>query len=199
MGWLIALAVMAGLAVVPLGVSAKYDADGPMVRLIAGPARVTLYPTKKKLGKAAEQKAEKKPAASHGQAGNKNGGKLSDFVPIVRAVLDFLVDFRRKLRVDRLEMQLTLAGDDPCDLAVNYGRSWAALEGLMPQLERFFVIKKKDMNIACDFTAAQTQIYARLDLTITLGRLLCVAVCHGSRVLREFLRIIKLRKGGALQ
>ena len=198
MGWLIALAVIAGLAVLPLGISAKYGNDGPLVQLIAGPVRVTLYPGKKKRKKP-EKTAPKEQKKAQGQAGDKKGGALSDFLPLVRVILDFLVDFRRKLRVEMLELQLTLAGDDPCDLAVNYGRAWAALEGLMPQLERFFIIKKKDMHIACDFTAEKTVAYARLDLTITLGRLLCIAATHGSRVLREFLRIVKLRKGGALQ
>jgi len=200
-GWLIALAVIAGLAILPLGVSAKYEAGGPLVRLILGALRFTLYPAKKK-DAAAEKPAKKKKAPS-AQAQEpkekKQGGTVSDFLPIVRAILDFLVDFRRKIRVNVLEMKLILAGDDPCDLAVNYGRAWAALGNLMPQLERFFIIKKRDLQVKCDFTAEQMYIYARLDITITLGRLLGIAVRHGTRVLREFLRIMKSRKGGALQ
>ena len=48
MGWLIALVLLAALALLPLGVSARYDALGPVVRLIAGPLRIRLYPRKKK-------------------------------------------------------------------------------------------------------------------------------------------------------
>ena len=33
-GWLIALAVIVGLAIMPLGVAARYDEDGPLLRLI---------------------------------------------------------------------------------------------------------------------------------------------------------------------
>ncbi len=199
MGWLIALAVIAGLAILPLGVSAKYDVNGPLVQLIVGPLRTTLYPGRKDKPRKKAAKQTSGQAKSQGQTSAKKGGAAADFVPIIRAVLDFLVDFRRKIRVDLLQLQLTLAGDDPCDLAVNYGKAWAALGNLMPQLERFFIIKNRNLNIDCDFTAEKTEVYARLDLTITLGRLLCIAVCHGSRVLREYLRIAKFRKGGALQ
>ena len=122
---------------------------------------------------------------------------MSEFLPIVRAILEFLVDLRHKLRVNLLQLHLVLAEDDPCDLAVHYGDAWAILEGLIPQAERFFIIKKRDLQIDCDFTAEHTRIRARLDLTITLGRLLMVLLFHGSKVLREILKIIKLRKGGA--
>ena len=96
-------------------------------------------------------------------------------------------------------MKLTMAGGDPCDLAVNYGRAWAALGTLEPQLDRLFVIKKKDLQILCDFEDSETKIAARLDLTITVGRLLWLIARYGVRVLREFLSIMKLRKGGAVK
>ena len=196
MGWVIALAVMAGLAFLPLGVSAKYGSEGPLVRLLVGPVGITLYPGREK--KKADRQTKEEPK-EQGKAGEQKGGALSDFMPLVRAVLDFLVDFRRKIRVRTLQLKLTLAGGDPCDLAVNYGRAWAALEGLMPQLDRFFIIKDRQLDVACDFTAERTEIYARLDITITIGRLLLIAAKHGRRVLREFLRIVKLRKDGAMQ
>lgn len=203
MGWLIALAVMVLLAMLPLGVSAKYEAGGPLIRLIAGPFRMTLFPMKKKDKPKEEKKpkpkktskpADKKPEPADKE---KSGGKWTDFLPLVQVGLDFLGDFRRKLRVDRLEMKLILAADDPCDLAVNYGRAWAALGNLWPRLERLFVIKKRDVQVECDFTASETVIFARLDLTITLGRLISLGVRYGIRALKEYLNIMKSRKGGA--
>ena len=111
--------------------------------------------------------------------------------------LDFLGSFRRKLRVNRLDLKLTMAGDDPCDLAINYGRAWAAVGNLMPQLERLFVIKDRNIEVACDFTASQTLVEFRSEVTITLGRLLSLAVVYGIRVFREFWKIKTKRKGGA--
>ena len=48
MGWLIALAVLILLGCLPLGIKACYDAAGPSVALIIGPARVPVFPGKKK-------------------------------------------------------------------------------------------------------------------------------------------------------
>jgi len=202
MGWLIALAVIVLLAILPLGVSAIYDEAGPLVRLIVGPVRLQVYPEKKKSSapkKTKKKKKEEKPAQTGAASGTTRGGKLTDFLPIVYTILDFLVDFRRKIRVNRLEMKLTMAGDDPCDLAVNYGRAWAALGNLEPQLDRLFIIKKKDLQVQCDFEETDTRITARLDLTITLGRLLGLIGRYGIRALREYLSIMNLRKGGAVK
>ena len=204
-GWLIALAIIVLLAVLPLGVSAIYDTGGPKVRLILGPYKMILFPKEKKEKKAKEkkqktEKATKKKTKEAPKPKEKSGGSISDFFPLVDALLDFLGDFFcRKLRVNRLELNLVLAGDDPCDLAVNYGRAWAALGNLVPVLERFFVIKKRDMQVQCDFTAEKTVVYGRLDLSITLGRLLSLGVRYGIRVLREFIQITKLRKGGTVK
>ena len=214
-GWLIALAVVVGLAMLPLGVSAKFDSAGPLVRIIAGPVRLKLFPAAKRERK--QKAADTKEFSSTVQPKKENqgskksepqkdekpkedkGGKLTDFLPLVQVALDFLGDFRRKLRVDRLELKLILAGEDPCDLAVNYGRTWAAVGNLFPLLERIFVIKKRDVEVECDFTAEDTAVIARLDLTITLGRILTLALRYGIRGLKEYLNIKKLRKGGALK
>ena len=206
MGWLIFLAILVLLAILPLGASVLYDADGPRVRIVAGPLKIQVFPMKKKPKKdkpkkEKPKKEQKKPA----QAGEeqkpfpkpKTGGSWTDFLPLVQVVLDLLNDLRRKLRINELKLHLTLAGDDPCDLAVNYGRMNASLAALIAQLERVLVIKKRDVHIDCDFTANETVILARLDLTITLGRILAAVFKFAFRALVEYLKIMKKRKGGA--
>lgn len=200
MGWLIALAAVALICFVPIGVSARYDGNGPLVKVIAGPFRTTVVPGKKKAKakKPAKDKKESDPkSATSGQKAK--GGSWADFRPLVDAVLDFLGDFGRKLRVNRLELDVVLAGEDPCDLAINYGRANAALGGLISQLERIFVIKKRNTQVQCDFLAEKTLVAARLDLTITIGRLFHLGFRHGIRGLRELINIMKLRKGGAVK
>ena len=208
MGWLIALAVLVLLAILPLGASVLYDEDGPRVRIVAGPLKIQVFPLKKKpkknKPKAEKPKKDKKPkkAAPEGEKPEpfpkpKTGGSWTDFLPLVRVALDLLNDLRRKLRVNELKLHLTMAGDDPCDLAVNYGRMNASLATLIAQLERFLVIKKRDVHIDCDFAASETVILARLDLTITLGRIISIAAVYGVRALTTFLKIKKQREGGA--
>ncbi len=202
MGWLIALVIVVLIAILPVGASIIYDADGLVLRLLLGWIRIRLFPKKQKktaVKQKQEQKAKPEKKSKTGQQSKKepSGGRFLDFLPLVRIALEFLGSFRRKLRLDCMELKLTMAAEDPCDLAVNYGRAWAALGNLMPQLERLFVIKKRDLQIQCDFAGAEPVIYARLDVTITVGRLLGLVVKYGFKAVREFMNIMKLRKGGA--
>lgn len=201
MGWAIALAVLVLLAILPIGVSAIYDAGGAVIWVIAGPVRFKVYPSRKKKNDKKEGKNEKKESKKGATSGaaEKKGGSITDFFPLVQVVLDFVREFFRVLRVKRLELKIIMAGDDPSDLAINYGKAWAAMGNLIPLLEQCFVIKKRDMEVECDFTADSTTVYARADLTITLGKLLSRTLWHGGRALREYMKIINLRKGGAVK
>ena len=209
MGIWITAAFLLALAILPLGIRVRYNEAGFLLRVIAGPVKITVFPRKKKpkkqKAKQKKQNAEKSPESTDSGDNppqppkplpepREKGGSLTRFLPLVRLGLKFLGDFRRKLRVDNLCLRLILAGDDPCDLAVNYGRVWAAASNLMPQLERLFVIKKRDIRVECDFTAEEISVIAHVDITITLGRLLTLAVVYGIRVLFEFLSM--KRKGG---
>lgn len=204
MGWLIGALILFGLAWLPLGVRCRYDAQGPFAWLLIGPVRIRLYPTKgKKKAKKPEEKPKEKKQPDQKKPGTtepeKEGGSLRDFLPLLQVAKDFLGDLRRKLRVNRLEMTLTMAGEDPCDLAVNYGRAWAAVGSILPQLERLFVIKKKQVRVNCDFVGVETTFFLRMDLTLTVWRMLSLAVSHGVRALREYLKINNQKKGGAVK
>ena len=214
-GW-ITLGVLALLAILPLGVRIRYDAQGPLVKLIVGPVKLTVYPRPKK-----EKKSPKKEIAKSASADvqpeepllpdppqpppvpknekKPSGGSLTDFLPFIKLGLDFLGDFRRKLRVNHLYLRLILASSDPCDLAVNYGKTWTAVGNLMPVLDRWFVIKKRDVEVECDFTASETKVIARMDITMTLGRLLTLVAVYACRGLKEFIQFRNIRKGGAVK
>ena len=198
MGWLIALAVLCGLAMIPVGFRAVYQAQKPGVWLLIGPVKLRVYPAKPK-EKRVKEKPEKKQTTKSSATGKptEKGGSYRDFLPIVRAIIAFLDHFRRKIRVNDLVIKLVLADGDPCDLAVNYGKAWAALGTLMPQLERLFVIKKRDLEIECDFASDETVIYVKADVTITVGRTLYLLSWHGVKVLCQLFKLKKLRKGGA--
>ena len=199
MGWLIALAVLVILAWIPLGASARYDEDGFVALLILGPVRIRLYPGKKKKQEKPPKAKPQKQLKSKEEAPKekKKGGSLKEFMPFVQILLDFLKDFKRKLRVSVLKLNLVLGGGDPCDLAENYGKACAAMGNLWPRLEEFLVIRNRDVKIQCDFEASQTLVTARLDLTLTLGRLLALVVRYGFRGLKEFFIFKNKRKGGA--
>ena len=201
MGWLIFLAILIGLGCVPLGVRLRYDEDGPLAAVLLGRLPIVLYPLPgwlKKLTSREKKDGEKKPKKEKpkkekppkdpvGEA--PQGGSWKKFLPLVRLGLHFLGDFRRKLRVNRLVLRLTLAGDDPCDLAVNYGRAWAAVGNLLAAMQRAFVIQKRDVEVQCDFLGEETKVVFAMDLTITLGRILGLLVKYGIRAVAILLKM----------
>lgn len=192
MCWLIPLAVLCGLAFLPIGFRAVYRESRPGVWLLIGPVKFRVYPGKPKVKRSREQKNK-----ATAELQSEKGGRFRNFLPIIRTILEFLEHFRRKIRVNNLELKLILADDDPSTLAINYGRAWAALGNLLPQLERFFTIKRRNLEVECDFTAEETLIYAKADVTITVARALHLLSRYGIRVLKDLLNLKKLRKGGA--
>lgn len=194
MGWLIALAVIAGIAILPVGIRGVYRESEAGAWLLLGPFKFRLYPAKPK---AKKNKATAQPKKNAANSSAQKGGNLSDFYPIARTVLDFLEQLRRKVWVKNLELKVILAGGDPCDLAVNYGRAWAALGSLMPQLDRFLLIRKRNVEVECDFVAVSTRVYAKLDATLPVARALCLGTRHGIKIIKDILKLKKLRKGGA--
>lgn len=197
MGWLIFLGVLVLLGCLPLGVRLNFDEGGFRAAVLMGRIPVRLYPVPRWLQnmpsrhKKEERSPEPKPKGAEPQSQEQPGGGIRRFLPLVRLGLELLGDFRRKLRVNFLRLRLTLAGEDPCDLAVNYGRAWAALGNMMPNLERALVIRKRDVEIQCDFQAEETTVVFAMDLTVTLGRLLGLALGYGLRALKLFLTMKK--------
>ncbi len=196
MGWVIALAVIVLLALIPLGIRAQYNAKGTFLWLTVGILRFRLIPSKK------QQPKEKIPArekdVKKSQTEKKDSGALSDFLPIFRIVWELLVDFGKKLRVKNLLVYVTMAGDDPCDLAQNYGKVCAAVAALEPQLDRFLIIKSKHIQVNFDFLESTSKIWANIDISITLGRLTVLLIRYGKRIIREYLKLKNMNKGGAV-
>ena len=48
MGWWITLGILFLLAILPLGASVLYDEDGAVVRIVAGPVKIKVFPMEKK-------------------------------------------------------------------------------------------------------------------------------------------------------
>ena len=118
-------------------------------------------------------------------------GGVDGILQLLDIVLDTLGDLRRKLRVNELTLYVHIGGsDDPAKAAMGYGRAWAAIGAITPSLERLFVIKKRDIQPALDYTISNTQVDAHLVTTITISRSLALALRAGIR----FLKILNERK-----
>ena len=202
MGWLIALGVVTLLAVMPVGVNALYHKDGFFLWLVLGPVKLQILPAKPKEEKKADKKKEKKkkPAAPKQKKEaptpkeKKEGGSWTDFLPLVKTIGVFLKGFFKAIRVRYLEVILTMGGGDPCDLAVNYGKTWAVVANAMPLLDKLLVIKKRKVDVGFDFTADATTVYAQADVVVGLGTVIALVIRYGVKLLMQYISIKNSRK-----
>ena len=198
--FLIVLGVLSLLAILPLGGAVRYDGGGARAYLVLGPIKLLLYPRKAKESKPKNKKEKKpKPArekAPEPQSKEKEsaGGSVKKFIPFVKLGLSFLNELRWKLRVNRLDLKVVLAAEDPADLALSYAGANAALGSLWPLLEQSLRIRKRNVSVQCDFEAEQTLVFANVKITITLGRTLALAVKYGIRALIQFMKLKKQEK-----
>lgn len=194
MGWLIALTAIVLLAFLPLGLRIRYDHDGLAVFLKIGFLRFPIYPSKKKNPekKQKEQSEDSEKSSPWGK-----GGSIKDFRPILSVLLNFLKEIPKKITVKRLDVLVTLVGDDPCDLAQNYGKTCAAVSALEPQLERALNIKRKNIQIQCDFLESTPTVFILTDVTISFCRSISLLWRHGRHAVREYIHLKNKEEGGA--
>ena len=185
MGWLIALGILLLLAFLPLSLSARWDAKGSVLILRIGPVRVYFEEEKTQQSGSRKKSVKKITTGRRDVEKTEQGGLISELLPDFQDQLYFLNELRKKLWVKKLVVHLTLAGEDPCDLALNYGRANAIMNGLVPVLEQCFTIRKRDLQVRCDFDATETVFYARAELRITLIRFLGVCWRYVKRNMEE--------------
>lgn len=192
---LIILACLLLIGLIPLGIRAWYEQGNAKVLLTIGPLRLAVYPRKNRK-KPVKSKNKKNDFESHAQVA-KERRSIGDYLPVVQLVLDFLTDFRTKLRINELRFKAILAESDPCDLSIHYGQAWGAVGGIMPILENCFTIKKRNIEIECDYLEDSTKITAYVDMTITVAHILSIGIYHGYKLLRKYLEIKNKAKDGA--
>ena len=195
---LVIFAVLVLIGCIPVGVDARYSADGVFLTAKLGPFRLQLLPQKPKKKPKKRKPQQKQPKKTPAKVEPKEkkpnpllSGGVDGLMQLLDLAFDTLGDLRRKLRVNELTLYVLIGGaDDPAKAAMGYGRAWAAIGAITPSLERLFVIKKRDIRPVLDYTISNTQIDAHLVTTITIGRSLALALRAGIR----FLKILNERK-----
>ena len=182
MGWLIALwiflaiaALVALIIFLPVGIRVRYHRDELKLWYTVGPIRLLRYPEdvstheKRKNSKLNLRTVLDEPI----KANRKYDNVIGDFWAELKTTLELFWYLRPKLRIKRLVLKLHLGGADPAALALQYGGAWAS------------ILKKRELNVDCDFNADGTTLDAKLDITIGLGRLILCLVQYSMNTLNK--------------
>ena len=128
------------------------------------------------LGNDKKKKAKKKPKKKKPKKQKeKKSVSLSAVNKILKAVKKALYRLRRRLLINKLTLYYTSAGDDPSKTAILYGAANAGLNTVIPVLERYLRIRRRDLRVFVDFTATQQTIYVKLNISIAVWEVFYIA------------------------
>ena len=201
--WMILLLIFGVLFLIgciPVGVWLRYQDETLTLKAKIGFLKLQLLPKDEKQPKKAKKTKKPKKEKPQNKKLEAKSGKKQPLLPkgvgtifdLLRLLGDTLGNLRRKIRIEELRLHLIFGGDDPADAAMSYGRGWAIIGAMNPYLERLFVIKKRDIQPFLDYNTDKMKIDAQLTLTITIWRVLALALRAGV----GFLKIMNARKKG---
>lgn len=106
---------------------------------------------------------------------------------LIHLGLSAMGQFRRALRVDRFLLDCAIATEDAAKTAMAYGAAAAGVGMFLPLLEENLRVRKKDIQVICDFEGTESQIFLEVQVSALVFQLLII----GIKVLRGFLRLRK--------
>lgn len=168
-----------------------FDEDG--LRLDAGIGPLWFLHLPKEAADAEEQKPQKRKKGNAGRKKEKNqeetakkGGKAALLRALLPIITEALGKLRRKLRIDELTLWYLSACDDPAKAAMAFGGANAAIGMLLPTLEQFLDIRRRDVRTAVSFTEPESTVYVRLRLSLSVWGILYIALPAGLAFLKAY-------------
>lgn len=181
---LLILAALIGISLIRLGGRAYYGSEGLTVYVIAGLARMKLFP----INHEKQQKRNKKNIKTQQpepdtQERSGKSGTLNRVLPLLPIFVEAAGALKRKIRIDYLKLTVTWGAEDAASAAIGYGKANAALGIIWPLLDHNFRVKKCDWQIDVDYELSTPTFTADAAITITIGQLVSFAVHYGIKVL----------------
>lgn len=211
-GWIILLIILGLLLAVlltPAGVRFTYDQGEMSLDVRFGPIRRRIFPGKPKPEEPEKEKKPKKrrkkpPKEEKGEEEEKEEKEKPPKAKINREQILYTLEklppilgralggTRRRVRIKPLKVHLLVAGYDPADTAVLYGKLEAALSAGLPVLRRAVHIRDEDIRLFLDFSRERMDCIAEVGVTLRPWDLLTIGGRAGIGLLKWFLGFRKL-------
>lgn len=166
-----------------IGIHVEYCEEGLFIRVRVGRFLIPAFPTKKDKAPKTKKAEQDVPPAQ-----KKKGGVLQlvlDFIPLV---LDTVKRFRRKLQMDKLDMELVVCTPDPADTALRYGQANALMGTLWQPITQAFHVKDGHAHVGVNFEEGKTTLYLLAALSLTIAQTLGLALIFGVKALGVLVR-----------
>lgn len=196
------LALVLLLLFLPIRLRVSWDQGDAGVNARFGPVQLPIYPPKEsEQPKEEKKKKARKKKGTEPQVAGEKGKKrfsinrdqlvytLETLPPILGRALRRV---GQRVRIAPLKVYVLVAGADPADTAVLYGRLTAALEAGLPLLHRAIHIREQDIRLFPDFQEEEMDLIADVGISIRLWDLLVIGLCAGGGLIRWFIQLRKL-------
>lgn len=168
-----------------LGGIGEYSGEGLKLWLRVGGFTPLVYPKDAKK-KDKEKKKGKKPELET-QEEKRTGGSFAlvkDCLPLVGEAAG---ELKRKIQVDRLDVDLISGSADVAGAAMAFGYANMAYGMVWPVFAQNFKVKEHRFRTAVDFTAESPVIYIKAAFSARLGQLLSFTLRFGWKFLKVYL------------
>lgn len=191
------LAALLLLGQIRFGAQVLYSSAGVKLKLKIGPVKITLLPQKEK------KRPEKKPKKSKKPKKAAEGPPLGpeEIIALVKQALPVALEaagrLKRKIRVDRLYLDVAVGGEDPAAAATAYGGLNAAIGMIWPLVEQNLHVKDRRIRTRADFLETRTRVDLDAAATLTVGQALALAFWLAPKLPRILRTIMKKDKTNA--
>lgn len=197
---LIILLVLFLLGLIRVGGVAEYSADGLNVWVRVAGAPIHVFPLKERKKKEKKPKKEKKrkKEKEKKEEPSQKGGTLDLVKRMLPLVGEAAGALKRRIRVDELDVDLTLGGPDPAATAMAFGCGNAAAGMILPLFAQNFQVKHYHVHTGVDFQTQENRVYLKGAFSARIGQLVSFAVIFGVKFISAYLdsqKAAKARKG----
>lgn len=167
------------LSLIRIGGEAECSAHGALVRVRLGALRIQVYPVRRPNGKKKAPKKRKKQEKVEGEPKPEQGAPLElvrRFLPLVGEAAGAL---KRRIRIDRLFLDVVAGGQDAAAAALAFGRINGAVGMIWPVFEQNFDVRDHRIRTAVNFQSGRLTVFLSAAFSARLGQLVSFAVRYG--------------------
>ena len=178
------LLVLLLLSLVRVGGVLEYGPGGLRVRVRVGKLLFQVVPVKQKKKRPRKQKKESVVPRSAAARQENTLETLGEFLPVLTQAAGRL---KRRIRVDRLDLDLRVGGGDPAAAAMAFGWANAALGVMLPMLENNFEVKERAIRTGVNFEGRSTEVLLEAALSLTVGQGAALGLFLAARLMKTIL------------
>lgn len=177
------------ISLIRVGGILEYGEPGLLIRLRLGRFYFTIFPMKPKKAKPEkkrkkETKVKPEPESPEPARSGNTWELLKRFLPVVA---DAAGRFKDKVRIDRLDMDLTVAARDPATAAIAYGAANGAIGMMIPVLEHNFKVKERQLRTRVDFDRTSPKVRLKAAFSLTIGQGTVLGLRFGVKAFQTYL------------